>query len=661
MASISKTGSNGHHTFKLEVTEKSTSTANNTSSVSFSFTISSPSGGWRWEGWGSKISYEVIVNGSKYTGTIPNFAGNTTVTLKSDTFDIKHDTDGSKSISFSFSVTDTTGQSYTCGNASANGTMTLTKIPRYLTITKCYVWETLENQVDIYWETSDPRDATYYSLDNGTTWKGSATYGEILGGSGKSGRFTVGELTANTTYNIKVKIKRADSQLWTEKALTFTTYDYPYCTSMPDFTLGDAVTLKFYNPLNRGFYFYIIGNGTQIDCQYWCESTTYTGVNNFETSVSCLYATIPNNQSGRYNVKVVYGSSAITKTGGTYKIKGNEIPTINAFDYEDGNESIYTITGNKKHIVQNKSNLLAMFHSATANYGAGSIAKYKVECNEKSAEGSKAGTYELGAIDSANDVDLKLTVTDSRGLSASKTIKVTMLEHSKPNAIVTLQRLNNYEDETYLTVDGSISSVNGKNTMTIQYRYKLSGGNYGDGYDTLEDRETKTFPNELSKNNEYIFEIVVTDKFGSQFIKEYVLGKGVFPLFIDTRLNSVGVNKFPKYDKSLEAWGLVSLGERANIRVEVGDSIEIPVFLLLCSGLVNFRISSANLEVARLFYVFRSNQYFGVHKTLVDESYGNTSAVVPMEMRNATEGYIFKITNNHSSPIDIRYGILELC
>ena len=155
--------------------------------------------------------------------------------------------------------------------------------------------------------------------------------------------------------------------------------------------------------------------------------------------------------------------------------------------------------------------------------------------------------------------------------------------------------------------------------------------------------------------------MVVTDAFGSQFTKEYEVAKGVFPLFIDTVKNSVGINKFPHYDKSLEAWGLMSVGERTVLELEAGKSVEIPIFLKLCTGMVNFRISGENLEISRLVYVFRTNQYFGAHKTLFDESYNNTTTVVPMEMSNGNEGYVFKFTNNHSTLIHIRYGILELC
>jgi hypothetical protein len=198
--------------------------------------------------------------------------------------------------------------------------------------------------------------------------------------------------------------------------------------------------------------------------------------------------------------------------------------------------------------------LQARFSSATANNGASGIASYILECNGITKSGSQAGTYEIGTIDSARNVELKLTAYDSRGLSASKTITVKMVAYDTPKATVDLRRLNNYEDETYLTVDGSVSSILGKNTMAIKYRYKQSGGQYG-SFTTIADKAKKTLS--LDKNNSYIFNVVVADIFGETFDAEFVLNKGTFPLFIDTEKNSVGINCFPKYERSFEINGLL--------------------------------------------------------------------------------------------------------
>ena len=61
---LAANGAKGHHKFTLTVTEKSTSTSNNTSSVSFSFVISPVKKGWNWYDWGTNISYTVTINGS---------------------------------------------------------------------------------------------------------------------------------------------------------------------------------------------------------------------------------------------------------------------------------------------------------------------------------------------------------------------------------------------------------------------------------------------------------------------------------------------------------------------------------------------------------------------------------------------------------------------
>jgi hypothetical protein len=660
MQSITANGSKGHHKFTLSVNEDSQSAANNTSTVGFNFTISSLGGGWNWEGWGANISYVVTVNGTRYTGTIPIYDGNSTVSLKSGKINVAHNTDGTKSFSYSFSVTDTSGQTYTCGNASASGTMALNTIARYLSINSVEVTNKTETSVVVKWSVSHPRSSTYYSFDNGVTWIGSATDGETLAADNKSGSFNILKLSPNTTYNLKLKFRRADNDLWTEGSnQSFTTYDFPHVTATPDFVIGDAMYLALYNPLGRTVTATMFGDDGSVIWSATGWTGNSIGSNNAPTDIENLYRSIPNKRSGGYKMRTQYGDSVREIAGGTYSIKGNEVPTINGLGYHDGAEWVVNVTKDDKQIVQNKSDLLATAIAATPQYWAGSITEYVFECNGASRTESQPGSYSLGTVNSTQNVNLTLTVVDSRGLSASKTIEVTMVPHTDPTAIVTLKRKNNYEDETYLTVDGSVSPVNDKNKMAIKYQYKVSGGSFGAFVD-IGDNETHTLS--LDKNSVYVFNVVVTDSFGAtNYNKEHTLGKGVFPLFIDVKKNSVGVNKFPASDNGFEASGLISLGERQTITLEMGQSVEVSIPFEQCSGLVNFRINGGNLEIAKLFYVFRNNEFFGTHKMLVDESHNNTSAAVPVEPRNGTYAYIFKITNNHSSVVTIRYGMLKLC
>lgn len=167
MASITGYGSKHSHEFTLTVNEDSYSQPNNTSTVSFSFTIYKSS--YSWSGWNS-ITYIVTINGQQYTGTIPSYTAGSTKTITSGSLIVPHETNGSKTLYFSFSVTDSSGQSYTCGNASASGNMALTNISRYPAMPTLSEYENSDTYFRIYWSTDQVIDSVWISYNNGTTW-----------------------------------------------------------------------------------------------------------------------------------------------------------------------------------------------------------------------------------------------------------------------------------------------------------------------------------------------------------------------------------------------------------------------------------------------------------------------------------------------------------
>lgn len=484
---------------------------------------------------------------------------------------IYHNSNGTKS----FSASAEAGIYDFAVNCSGSGSWELLTIPRYANITSFSVSRIDETSVSYSFTVDSTCDYAWYSTNNGSTWYALPNTNTVSG------------LTANTTYQFKLRVRRKDSQLTTDSSTcSQSTYNYPHCINSPDFTIGDALTLEFYNPLGREITVtgYAKSNGSQI----FAGKTTGTKLTGFNTNdanggANAQYNSIPNTQSGAYKVVVSWNGVSMTRDNGNiYSIRGNEIPTINAFDYIDINSEVVAVTGDNTQIVQNKSILQARFHSATANYGASGITSYEIECNGITKSINSAGTIDVGAIDSARNVDLKLTVYDSRGLSASKSITVSMIAYESPKATVDLRRLNNYEDETYLTVDGSVSSVANKNTMAIKYRYKLQGGEYG-SFTTIGDRVTQTLS--LDKNNVYIFNVVVTDIFGETFNGEYRLYKGVFPFFIDTEKNSVGINCFPQNNNSLEVNGkdlydFVIRYEKSHKRIYVDKSDGVTINII---------------------------------------------------------------------------------
>lgn len=160
MSSVSGRGAKGHHTYTLTLTEASTSVENNTSDVNYSFDLTDDSN-WFWSNWGTSIKYSIVANGSVVkSGSIPNHTTKNQ-NIASGSFTVPHNADGSKTLSFSFSVTDGAGQSYTSGNASGSGSMTLTQISRKANITSTEDFTDLGNPTVYY---SNPAGNTVGSL-----------------------------------------------------------------------------------------------------------------------------------------------------------------------------------------------------------------------------------------------------------------------------------------------------------------------------------------------------------------------------------------------------------------------------------------------------------------------------------------------------------------
>lgn len=237
------------------------------------------------------------------------------------------------------------------------------------------------------------------------------------------------------------------------------------------------------------------------------------------------------------------GSSSDTAKG---VITGaNPIYTNDDVTYMD-ESGVVNITGNNQHIVQRMSSLVVNLGAARGNKGA-DITKYSVTVNGVTKEVNSAGNVAFGAIDSASNVTVNVTVYDTRGNHTSVSRTVTMIPYNVPDMNVTLERLNNYEDTTYLTIRAIVSSVNGRNGRGISYMYKESGGQYSPE-EPFGDGATVTLS--CDKEKSFVFHVNVWDSFTST-PRDFVLDKGKFPLFIDTSRNAVGINAFPADGEAL--------------------------------------------------------------------------------------------------------------
>ena len=356
MASITANGSKGHHKFILNVSEASYSVANNTSSVSFSFQLAPIQTSWNWELWGDKISYSITINGTNYSGTIPNYDGSSTVTLKSGSLTVAHNSDGAKSISFSFSVTDSTGQSYTSGNASASGSLALTTIPRATTPTLSASSVTMGASVTI---TMTPASNTFkhkirYAFGSVTNSVVGLSIGDAFTATGT----TTATLTPPTSLGSQ--IPNAMSGKCTVTCYTYTSSGSHIGTTTVSFTLNvpaydpfiDNIALAGNNLLSST---YVQGKSTlAVDIVAWssygANITAYSSVVDGKTYTGRTFTTSALS-SGTKNIKVTVTdsrgkTSTITNAGVTvYAYSNPYITTFTLARQTDGTTVIATLVG----------------------------------------------------------------------------------------------------------------------------------------------------------------------------------------------------------------------------------------------------------------------------------------------------------------------------
>lgn len=285
------------------------------------------------------------------------------------------------------------------------------------------------------------------------------------------------------------------------------------------------------------------------------NGTSYTfNLTEAERNILREATTTSSSRTVSFHIKsVINGSTFYTSKAVTFSIV-NANPTFNVA-YLDTNSTTTAITNNNQQIIQNKSTLRINITNATAlKYATLSTASINVNgaVTTQSINGSSL-TFNVGTINVANNLTVPVTVTDSRGNSTTTNLTIQILEWSLPSAIITLERESHFYTSTNLTVNADYSSLNNKNTITIQYQIKkTTDANYG-SLTTISDNDQTTF----NADNTYSWNVrvILTDKIGSTTYN-LLLYKGIPLMFWDRLLSSIGVNCFPSNQYSIESSGL---------------------------------------------------------------------------------------------------------
>ena len=469
-----------------------------------------------------------------------------TVSLFAQDFTCYHDADGNCSVSFSLSI----GGAVT-GTGAGNFTLDRIISPVGLVTT---LREKTETSATINWSTTAEIDYLWYSTDNGSTWTANGSI------SGTAGAYTITGLSHNTSYSIKTKVQRKGTNISSiSDAITTKTYSYPYATSMPNFVIGDTLRVGLYNPLGRSVTVYL---DDRSDSQVGYLTTSGTYVQGFAgaTVQTALYASIPSQTSGQYRVRVKYGGHTETRSGGQYSANAAVCkPTPGTATYKDTAASVVTLTGNDQYIVQSRSLPRITLTGAAGNYSA-SIASVSAKCLTQTIALTASGQNYVGDFSYINaiaNVTVTVTVTDTRGITASTAVIMNVVPYQLPTIAATIKRHNNYYTDTDITPAATFAPVNiggtDKNSITITYTATPSVGSPVSG--SLTNNTTTTV--QLDNNYDWTVRVEVQDATGIvSFVEQYV-SKGTPIIFFDKDRYSVGINCFPDKIKTLEVDGAV--------------------------------------------------------------------------------------------------------
>ena len=377
-------------------------------------------------------------------------------------------------------------------------------------------------------------------------------------------------------------------------------------TNAPNFTDTGNPTITYSNSAGNqvtSLQACISLTGSNDDIAYRDISktgTTYTFNLTTAERNTLLNATSGKTRTVYFYIKTILaGNTIYTNKAVTFSVI-NANPTIESITYQDTNSTITSITDNNQWIVRNKSTLQITLNSLNALKGATlSSAVVNLNGNDypfSGISGSSLSSVSLniGTLNISSNINATITLKDSRGFSSVYTKEIIILDYQDPYSTITLARLNNFYTQCNLEVDCTYSSLNNKNSITIQWQAKkVSDSSYG-SLTTIQNNTSTTI--NLDNSYQWNVRIVTTDALGTSIPYVLFVDKGIPLFFVDKDKNSIGINCFPANDESLEVNGYIVGG------VVLAENTQSTASVKLID-------SASNYKYLEIYYCDNDNTY----------------------------------------------------
>ena len=519
---------------------------------------------------GARSDSTISINGVSETYTVPAIedysSGWKKKLLKTKTVRVNHNANGTKSgvalsASWRFSGT---YSGVSIGTITASTTVTLNSIDRTAPTVSCSVSNITANGFTISASSSATSDIWQYSLNGGSSWTQFSTT------AGTSASITLSSLSPNTTYSVRVRARKRTNQVYgTSSTVSAKTLGGAVILNCGNFaadasTVNLSLRVTVYNAAYTNYITIKNGSTTYLSLtgRTWAAGTASRTITLTSAERMTLLNAMANLKSFTATIELVTKSgntqigNASTCTCTISTTEANSGPTLSGFTFADSYSTTTAITGNDQVLIQSYSRLTVTPGTATAKNGA-SIVSYSAVCSGVTKSNTTGAALSLGTIGTSGTRDITLTVTDSRGYTASVTKSVTVVPYSKPKVnSVSLRRTNEIETEMQLVFNGSISAITvdgaQKNSLLyVRYRYKLTSSSSYNAYTSILASVTAngtsfSFSNlelcNLNAEASYDFHLQIRDKLDSLTSLDlyFVVPQGT-PL-VALRKKMVGIN-----------------------------------------------------------------------------------------------------------------------
>lgn len=226
-------------------------------------------------------------------------------------------------------------------------------------------------------------------------------------------------------------------------------------------------------------------------------------------------------------------------------ISDNQVPVIGGISDSEGNAAVSKVLGSGAGYLQQASTINASATGVSAKLGA-TIASQVWSLGSLRQAGATASFVQPAL---SGTVPLTLTVTDSRGLTATKTKNLTLAEYTGVQLTGSAYRTGEASDKITVKRKGGVQTFGGKNIFSTWIRHRESGAEEWSakkyvqaGTTTVATFDLTTAMTEtFSATASFDIEIGASDSFGTQnaFVIQVTVLTGVLAL----AQNGIGVNK----------------------------------------------------------------------------------------------------------------------